>query len=218
MQDAKIRHLGTIAQLCRAISSQLRHVSTIGIKLVKQQCLPHMSSQYCELWPTSGWNMLASLWHPSTFQQVWCLGSVTARHWHSSSGRQLNFAALNRGHHLYSAGRPSRWALAHILVVSNMFCVCACVCLHVMQAFTTDFRIHWAQHPLRPEFVESTYFIYKVSVQSLSQKTSELPHFDGTECLLCAVTHSLCMAASSRLSCCCVVSSLLSLTHLTHID
>jgi len=25
-------------------------------------------------------------------------------------------AALNRGHHLYLAGRPSRWALAHILV------------------------------------------------------------------------------------------------------
>ena len=25
-----------------------------------------------------------------------------------------NFAALNRGCHLYSAGRPSRWALAHI--------------------------------------------------------------------------------------------------------
>ena len=25
-------------------------------------------------------------------------------------------AALNRGHHLYLAGRPSRWALAHILI------------------------------------------------------------------------------------------------------
>jgi len=32
----------------------------------------------------------------------------------SSSGHQPNFAALNRGRHLYSAGRPSRWALAHI--------------------------------------------------------------------------------------------------------
>ena len=28
----KNRHVGTIAQLCRAISSQLRHVSTIGKK------------------------------------------------------------------------------------------------------------------------------------------------------------------------------------------
>jgi len=33
---------------------------------------------------------------------------------YSSSGRQPNFAALNRGRHLYSAERPSRWALAHI--------------------------------------------------------------------------------------------------------
>ena len=40
------------------------------------------------------------------------LGSVTA--WHSSSGRQPKFAALNRGRHLDSTGRPSRWALAHI--------------------------------------------------------------------------------------------------------
>jgi len=32
----------------------------------------------------------------------------------SSSGRQPNFAALNRGRYLYSAGRPSRWALALI--------------------------------------------------------------------------------------------------------
>jgi len=51
---AKNRHLGTIAQLCRAISSQLRHVSTIGKKLVKQQYVLHMSPQYGELRPTSG--------------------------------------------------------------------------------------------------------------------------------------------------------------------
>jgi len=38
----------------------------------------------------------------------------------SSSGRQPNFAALNRGRHLCSAGQPSRWALAHILVGSSL--------------------------------------------------------------------------------------------------
>ena len=31
---------------------------------------------------------------------------------------------MNRGRHLYSAGRPSRWALAHILVVIVMETVC----------------------------------------------------------------------------------------------
>jgi len=33
------------------------------------------------------------------------------------SGRRPNFAALNTGRHLYSAGRPSRWALADILII-----------------------------------------------------------------------------------------------------
>ena len=44
------------------------------------------------------------------------IGSVTALH--SSSGRQPNFAVLSTGRNLYSAWRPSRWALAHILVSS----------------------------------------------------------------------------------------------------
>jgi len=72
----------------------------------------HMFSQYGELRPTSGWDLLASLGHPCKCQRVSRLGSVTARH--SGSGRQPNFAALNRGRHLYSTGRPSHWALAHI--------------------------------------------------------------------------------------------------------
>jgi len=44
--------------------------------------------------------------------------SVTARQ--SSSGCEPNFAALSTGHHLYSAGRPSGLALAHILVISTI--------------------------------------------------------------------------------------------------
>ena len=43
------------------------------------------------------------------------LGSVTARH--LVVGVSPNFGALNRGRHLCSAGRPSRSALAHILVI-----------------------------------------------------------------------------------------------------
>ena len=58
---------------------------------------------------------MMSIWgkgHPCKFHRVSRLGSVNARH--CSSGRQPNFAALIRGRHLYSAERPSRWALAHI--------------------------------------------------------------------------------------------------------
>jgi len=44
----------------------------------------------------------------------------------SSSGCQPNLAALKRGCHLYSTGRPSRWALAHILVSSISACPQIC--------------------------------------------------------------------------------------------
>jgi len=39
-KSPKIRHLGTIPQLCYAVSAQVRHVSTIRKKLVKHQYLP----------------------------------------------------------------------------------------------------------------------------------------------------------------------------------
>jgi len=47
----KIRNLGTIAQFCRAISSQLRHISTIGKKLVKQRYLPICSHNMLNFGP-----------------------------------------------------------------------------------------------------------------------------------------------------------------------
>jgi len=52
-------------KLCWAISSQLRHVSTTGKRLVKQQYSPHMSLQYGELRSTSGRDWFVSLGHPS---------------------------------------------------------------------------------------------------------------------------------------------------------
>jgi len=67
---------------------------------------------------------------PQQISTVSRLGSVTARH--SGSGREPNFAALNRGRHLYSAGRPSRWELAHILVTSKL------LLLHIPDSDQTD--------------------------------------------------------------------------------
>ena len=73
-------------------------------KLVTQQYLLYMSMEYGELRPTSGSDRFVSLGHPSKFQRVSRLGSVTA---------QPNCGVEQR-RHLYSTGRPSRWALAHI--------------------------------------------------------------------------------------------------------
>ena len=49
-------------------------------KLVKQQYLLQMSSQYGERRPTNDWDRFISLGHSRKFQQVSHLGSVTARH------------------------------------------------------------------------------------------------------------------------------------------
>ena len=112
--DAKNRHLSTIAQFCWAISSQLRHASTIGKKLlsgnISSRC-PYNMVNFGPVTTEIDWRVWGT---PSCFNG-YRVCSDTARQ--SSSGRQPNFAALNRGRHLCSAGRPSRWALAHILVV-----------------------------------------------------------------------------------------------------
>ena len=92
-----------------------------------------MSSQYGELRSTNDWDRFTSLGHPSKFLRVSRLGSVTARH--SSIGRQPNFAALNRGRHLYSAGRPSRWALVHISS--------SCCCDGVMSRERDNRCVYW---------------------------------------------------------------------------
>jgi len=108
-------------------------------KLVKPQYLLHMSLQYGELRLTNSWDRLAGLEYPIIFRRVSRLGSITTRQ--SSSGRQPNFVALNRGRHLCSAGQPSCWALAHILVgcffLWAITVLMICTCTNVWFATTS---------------------------------------------------------------------------------
>ena len=71
-----------------------------------------MSWQYGELRPTRGWDRFTSLGTPANFNGFRVLSALM--HGTLVVGVSQT-AALNRGRHLYSAGRPSRWALAHIL-------------------------------------------------------------------------------------------------------
>jgi len=87
---AKKLPYGPIAQLCLAVSLQLRHVLTIRKKLLKQQYLLHTFSEYGRLRPTTGWDPFGSFGHPSTFQWASRFGFITAAT--SLSGRQQNFA------------------------------------------------------------------------------------------------------------------------------
>jgi len=69
-----------------------------------------MSPQYGELGPLAA-EIVSLIWGtPANFNGFRVLAALL----HVLYGRQANFAALNRGRHLYSAWRPSRWALAHI--------------------------------------------------------------------------------------------------------
>jgi len=88
-KSPKIRHLGTIAQLCRAISSQRRHVSTIGKKPVTSFTCPHNMANFGPLtaeigsgvWGTpasfNGFRVLAALLHGTLVLGV----SQTLRRW-----------------------------------------------------------------------------------------------------------------------------------------
>jgi len=129
----KNRHFGTIAQICRAISSELRHVSTIGKKLVTQQssstCPGNMvnfglltAEIFWRVWGTptnlNGFHVLAPLLHGTPAVGV----SQTLRRWTEGA--------------ICSAGRPSRWASAHILVylTFNFYIQSTLNCIIVMVA------------------------------------------------------------------------------------
>jgi len=144
-KSPKIRHPGTIAQICLTISSQVRHVhvSTIG-KMVKLQCLPTCPYNMVDFGP-----LAAEICWRSKFQRVSHLGSVTARH--SSSGRQPNFASFNRGRHLHSAGRPSCWALAHISSFQFFFLEILHVWRTVMSWLCDELVMWWVDW--QPKFI-----------------------------------------------------------------
>jgi len=77
-QKSPSRHHRTT--LSGYIFSTEAHIDNWKKKLVKQQYVLHMSPQYGELRPTSGWDRLTSLGYPSKFQLISRLGSVSPRH------------------------------------------------------------------------------------------------------------------------------------------
>ena len=111
---AKNCHLRTIAQLCRAMSSQLRHISTIGKKLLSSNISSTCPYNMVNFGPLAA-EIVSLVWGtPGNFNGFRVLAALL--HGTLVVGVSQTAAALNRGRHLYSAGRPSRWASAHILV------------------------------------------------------------------------------------------------------
>ena len=114
-KSPKIRRLRTIALLSSYIFATKACVDNRKKNLLKSNISSTCPHNMANFHPTNSWDRFGSLRHPSKFQWFLGDGGVAARH--SSSGRQPNFLTLNSWRHLYLAGRPSCWALAHILVL-----------------------------------------------------------------------------------------------------
>ena len=131
-------HLGTIAQLYGAMSSQRRHVSTIAKHLLSS----NISSTCCHnmtIFSLLAAEIVSLVWGTRANFKGFC---VLAALLHGTLAVGVSqTASLNRGRHLYSAGRPSGWALAHILVycyyafanckIQNRFCISRVCCVEV---------------------------------------------------------------------------------------
>jgi len=131
----EIRHLGTIAQLCRAVSATKACIDNRK-KLVKQQYLLHISSQYGELGPLAaeigsgvwgtpahfnGFRLLALLlqWHRSletnqTLHTVWLsLGLLNYRYIFGGSCPVTEFCSVQNSLYVQVLRSPVLAALLH---------------------------------------------------------------------------------------------------------
>jgi len=95
----------------RHISLQLRHVSTVGKKILSSNISPMCPHNMVNFGPLAV-EIVSLVWGtPGNFNESRVLAALL----HGSLVVGVSqTAALNRGRHLYSAGRPSRWAFAHI--------------------------------------------------------------------------------------------------------
>jgi len=114
---AKNRHLGTIPQLCPAITLSGYIFATKACSdnrkknLLSSNISPTCPHNMVNFGPLAA-EILSLVWGtPANFNGFRVLAALL----HGTLVVSVSqTAALNRGRHLYSAGQPSRWALAHI--------------------------------------------------------------------------------------------------------
>jgi len=95
-------------------------VEFLPIYISPQLCLMQNVIIIAALWNRAG-HYIFMLWFLSIFYLFFSSANLSGRRldvYHTHGG---HFAALNRGRHLYSAERPSRWALTHILLISILY-------------------------------------------------------------------------------------------------
>ena len=179
--DAKNRHLGTIPQLCRAIYSQLRHASTIGKNLLSSNIsstCPHNMVNFGIL----AAEIVSGVWGtPATFNGFRVLAALL-------HGSQVVSVSQTMRRHLCSAGRPSRWALAHISSCSSTSAVANSIGKSISPPIVWNltcnkcWQYFWKQTDNRTfdvPYQHHTHFWRLNSRAWLSKKTAEPINFGG---------------------------------------
>jgi len=188
---AKNRHLGTIAQLCRAISSQLRHVSTIGKQTLSRSIFSTCPQNMVNFGP------LAAEIDPV----VW--GSVTARHLVvgvSQTLRRWTVGAtyVRQGDH--HVGHWPTFLVTHIVLYSCFYCS-DLSCYTVASDIRDEQRFLYKAPNTRantngwqsckaarqPIYVQNSEQIFSVistqfGMQAPVSQCSQLNRFDGRQC------------------------------------
>jgi len=120
---AKSRHLRTIAQLCRAISSQIRQVSTIGKKVLNNDIsstCPHNMVNFGPLAAEIDWWVWGT---PSNFNEFGVLPSLLHRRRSTEVNQTLHnvWPSPALVHHIYTLGGSC--PLTEFCHVQNWLCL-----------------------------------------------------------------------------------------------
>ena len=95
-------------------------------KLFKQQYVLHMSPQYGELRPTSGWDRFTSLGYPCKFQLVSHLGSITAQHLVVGVSQTLRCWTEGATYIRQGDHDVGHWPTFLVLLLCHSFCYISC--------------------------------------------------------------------------------------------
>jgi len=139
-KSPKIRHLRTITQLCRAISSQLRYVSTIGKKLLNSNISPICLQNMVNLGPLAA-DISWLVWGtPPNFNGFRILASLLQRHRSMEANQTLHDVWPSPGlvHYIYVSG--SSCPVKKFYQVQNSLCV-QVLCSPILAALLHGTRV-----------------------------------------------------------------------------
>ena len=137
---AKNRHLGTIAQLCRAMCSQLRHISTIGKNLLSSNISSTCPHNMVNFGPLAA-EIVSLVWGtPGNLNGFRVLATLLQRRRSTEVNQTLHYVWPSPGlvRYIHNFGISCR--LTEFCYVQNSLCVHLCTISQVSRAISSRLR------------------------------------------------------------------------------